>query len=689
MTGLAALAGTVRGGRGMGKSRCPDADSRVLVPCRSGEGSAGTQACGGAEVRKPHRHSLRTSPPRPSSARLAWALARLAVVVLGVVAGVAASGAAAAQVRTVEILNADVGETTVDSLGEVQRLEGNVQMRQDTTLLRARQVTYYVTRGEVVASGDVRIISGRDTLTSATAEYDANDKTAVARGAVRLGDGESVLLAPEVTYDTRAEFATFEGDGEIRHRGAVLTSPSGSYSSARRFARFDGPVTLTDSSGVLTADRGTYDARVRRADFAGSVLLRRPDASLDADSVVYFRRTERARAYGRVVLQRIGDGQDGAAPADSSRRTFLFGETLLFDGQAETASARGEAAGPERGAADPALGSAGRDPLLLVLRADSTGRVDSTFARAPRIDAARTVAGADTTTVITAAGGARVWERRLRAVADSVVFQRQARAALADSALSGAPPSGSPPSDSTLADSTPADSTPAGAASGPGAVQEGAGGRAGAVALDEIRLFGSRPSVWADGAQITGDSLAVAARDGAADTLTVRGTAFAARVDSTLGRLQQIAGAQMRGRFDGDELRRLDVWPNAQALYYTATPEGLLDGAFQLALDSLSFRFEGGELAEVEGYDQIAGTVYGGSNVPETVRLPGFAYDVDGGPTREGLLGDGWEAGWLERYGPAPQDLLPPPAGGAAPPAKPEEPEPEGTPETSASLDGR
>ena len=335
------------------------------------------------------------------------------------------------------------------------------------------------------------------------------------------------------------------------------------------------------------AARGTYDARVRRADFAGDVYLTRPDATLDADSVVYFRRTERARAYGRAVLQRIGEGDDGAAPADSSRRTFLFGETLLFDGQAETASARGEAAGPD---------GPGRDPLLLVLRADSTGRVDSTLARAPRIDAARTVAGADTVTVLTAAGGVRVWERRLRAVADSVVFRRLAAGAAGpDSAGvsagavptaasgAGAPPGTGPPGAGPPRPVPPASGSapPASGPPAPGSTASGPG--PGLPERDRIFLYGSRPSVWADGAQITGDSLAVFASGGAADSLTVRGTAFAARVDSTLGRLQQIAGAQMLGRFDGDELRRLDVWPNAQALYYRATPDGLLDGAFQFA----------------------------------------------------------------------------------------------------------
>ncbi len=537
-----------------------------------------------------------------------WAVFRPGLVLLAaLVASVALAGAAEAQTRRVEVLSGDEVEVTADAAGTVRRLTGNVQLRQDTTTFFADRAVIYDDRGEALLDGNVRILSGPDTLTAASVSYDSNTKVAAATGDVRVADGESVLFAPVLTFDRQTEVSAFEGGGRILHQGAVLTAPSGTYSSARRFARLDGPVRLEDSTGVLTAARGTYDARVRRADFAGAVRLRRPDARLDADSVVYFRRTERARAYRRVVLERIGEGReiDGrpAAPADSSRRTFLFGDELLYDGQAETAAVRGT---PDR------------DPLLLVLRADSTGRVDSTLARAPRIDAARLVADADTVQTVTATGGARLWEPRLAAVADSAYFARQS----------------------------------------------GADG----VPLDRLGLFGAaRPSVWADGAQLTGDSLLALARDGTVDSLRVLGSAFAARLDSTLGRLQQIAGRQMLARFDGDDLRRLSVWPNAQVIYYTANDEGLLDQVLQLSQDSLAFRFEGGELRELSGYVGLQGELIPPAQAPANPRLPGFAFRTEGAPTRAGLLdAGGWEAAWLGAFGPPAAWLRP--AGGAPPP---------------------
>jgi hypothetical protein len=324
---------------------------------------------------------------------------------------------------------------------------------------------------------------------------------------------------------------------------------------------------------------------------------------MHADSVVYFRRTERARAFGRVVLHRLGEGgtveRVGRAPADSSSRTILFGEELLFDGQQDLAQVRG---------------SQTRDPLLLILSADSTGRVDTTFARAPHLDLREEVmAPGDTLRVLIAAGGARLIQRELAARADSVRLVRQEE------------PAGSP-------------------------------------TLDRFGFYGAeRPRVWADGSQLTADTLLASARGGAIDTVYAIGSPFAARLDSTLGRVQQLKGRRMRALFDRDRVRQLDVWPNAEAIYHLADGEGRLESVIELTSDSLSFGFEGGEVRGVYGSTGDQGTLTPGSLVTGRKRLTGFAFAPRDAPTASAVLDlEGWEAEWLRTFGPAVLDLLPP-----------------------------
>ena len=524
------------------------------------------------------------------AARLGQAAALLGLLLAG-----ALGTTAAAQTRQVELLNADAVEVTTTALdGTVRRLSGDVRMRQDTTALRADRAVQFVDRGEIELTGSVRIVSGTDTLTAERVVYDSIGKVSRATGRVRVGDGTSTLFAPTVTYRSREETSTFTGGGRILHEGAEIVAPEGSYSSASRVARLRGPLTITDSSGVATAERGVYDARLQRMDLAGAVHLERAREALDADSLVYFRRTERARAFGQVVLERR-DADTGAA---ARRRAFLFGERLLFDGRDETAAMRGDAA------------LVARDPLLVVLDRDSLGTVDTTFARAPRLDAAREIvarpggaAPADTLQILTAAGGARLVRADLQALADSARFVRTV---------------------------------------------PGAGGDT----LDRLALVDpGRPRVWTDGAQITGDTLRASGTGEALDSLWVAGDAFLARPDSATGRIQQIRGGQMLARLRGGQVERLSVWPDAEVLVFRADADGALAGADRVSADSLAFRFAAGELREVFGERGIEGTAYPARATPGDLALAGLAYAPEARPTAVALLGpDDWEKRWLDAF---------------------------------------
>jgi len=192
-----------------------------------------------------------------------------------------------------------------------------------------------------------------------------------------------------------------------------------------------------------------------------------------------------------------------------------------------------------------------------------------------------------------------------------------------------------------------------------------------AVVRDRLALYGPpRPSVWFEGAQVTGDTLVAYATGEAVERLEVTGTAFAAQLDSLLGRVRQLAGREMLARFCDDTLRTLSVWPVAEAITFRATDDGLLAGADRLAADSLAFHFRGGELREITGSRNIEGTTYGPQIIPEPFRLPGYVFDPGAHPTHAALLPpDGWEAAWLaeeeatpnEASETSPEAPLPPP----------------------------
>ena len=110
--------------------------------------------------------------------------------------------------------------------------------------------------------------------------------------------------------------------------------------------------------------------------------------------------------------------------------------------------------------------------------------------------------------------------------------------------------------------------------------------------------------------EISGDSIRVAARDEAVDSVRVFGRAFAARRDSTLDRIDQIRGQQMLALFARDSLRWMNVWPTAEAVYFRADDADALEGAVRFSADSLAFRFEGDALRRVQGVRGVQGTYY-------------------------------------------------------------------------------
>lgn len=516
------------------------------------------------------------------------------------------------QTRRVQLINADsvVVETIADGAA-VRRLFGNVRLREDTIRLRADRAIQNERLGEVRLDGAVRVVAGEDTLTADGILYDTVTKDAVADGNARVTSGPSVLFAPRMRYNTRTRVALFSEGGRLLHDGAELLAPNGTYQTDRRLARVAGSFTLRDSASTLTAARGTYDARLQRADVAGEVRLDRTDATLDADSAVYFRRTERARAFGRVVIRRFGEndevGEGATVVRDSSRQAILFGHRALFDGQADIAEVEGRPTQDDR---------LEREALLMVIRRNAA-KTDTTLARAPRLFASREEDEALRRTVVIAFPIVRVVRNRLAARADSIhVLRMEAADSLSTTAR---------------------------------------------AATEDIRLLGvARPSVWFDGAQLTGDSIRAVSPATGADSLRVWGRAFAAKVDSTLGRVNQLAGQQMLALVRDDSLRLLSVWQAARAIIFQADDAGRLAGAAEVGADSLAFLFRKNALREVTGSQNITGTSFGPAIVPDPLRLDGYVYVPGQRPRREDLLRpDEWEALWLRtgtRYEAAPTE---------------------------------
>lgn len=294
----------------------------------------------------------------------------LTLLILVLVRPASAQSQDTTKTRLVEILDAD--SLVMQKVGgeRVRRLTGNVQLRQDSTLLRAQRVIEYLERDDFLFLGNVLVIDQGDSLRADTVRYDKRTKVGQAFGNVRLSDGEVLALAPIGAYDVEAKRADFEQG-----------------------------VTLIDSTNTLTSRVGSYWTEDKRAEFAEGVQLYGEEAYLEADSLTYLREDSVTTARGNVFIDRV---EVDSLSADTTDRTLLFGDHVFSDDRAKHRRVTGNA-------------------LLVQLRRDSTDAVPDTFlvgARQLRTEVR------DSLRRLIALDSVRVWQQDLAALADSVVYDR-------------------------------------------------------------------------------------------------------------------------------------------------------------------------------------------------------------------------------------------------------------------------
>ncbi|HET6566859.1 MAG TPA: OstA-like protein [Rhodothermales bacterium] len=274
------------------------------------------------------------------------------------------------QAKQVE-LSADLGEGFLVDGERVQRLSGNVRLKQGTTTLTANEAIQYPDRDEYDFSGDVRIVDEGDTLWADTVHYSSRTKVGQASPNVRLSDGEVLLRAP-----------------------------SGVYFVDEKRADLEGGVTMVDSASTLTSERGSYWLNEKRAEFYDHVRLEQQGSNLEADSVTYYREDEIARASGNVFIEHFG-GQGEQATADTTQRVLLFGAKAYHDNKRDFSRITG-------------------NPLLVRLRADTArAPVDTLMIRAEVLESTHT----DSLDRLVAIDSVRIWRGMMAAVADSAISE--------------------------------------------------------------------------------------------------------------------------------------------------------------------------------------------------------------------------------------------------------------------------
>jgi lipopolysaccharide export system protein LptA len=215
---------------------------------------------------------------------------------------------------------------------DVQRLIGNVILKQDSTYLHCDSAYLYDATNSFDGFGNVRIkVSDTLNIYSELLHYDGNKKLAELHHDVRLVDKQATLFTEHLWYNRETRIAYYTTGGKIVDTSNVLTSIKGYYYTDQKRAyfrdsvklvnpeyimvtdtmlyhtttevsEFFGPTTITSDDNLIYCENGWYDTRNDISQFSANAYILTKEQKLEGDSIYYDRNLDFGKAFKNVIL---------------------------------------------------------------------------------------------------------------------------------------------------------------------------------------------------------------------------------------------------------------------------------------------------------------------------------------------------------------------------------------------------
>lgn len=234
---------------------------------------------------------------------------------------------------TIHILNADKADYDERLGKDVQRLIGNVVMRQDSTYFYSDSAYYNEKTKFFDGFGNVHIkVNDSTDIYSRLLKYNGDTKFAELFHDVVLKDDSTVLNTEYMTYDRVGHLATYPNKGTITRNDKKLVSRKGYYRDDIKVAYFRkdvvgtmpdyrivsdtlvydtgdemmyfyGPTTIYNEDNTLFGNYGWYNTESELAYLDRRATLSNKEQMITADTMFYNKRTGYAKAISDVVIE--------------------------------------------------------------------------------------------------------------------------------------------------------------------------------------------------------------------------------------------------------------------------------------------------------------------------------------------------------------------------------------------------
>lgn len=236
------------------------------------------------------------------------------------------SSIVAQQKSRVNIEHADAFKYNAKFSKDIQRLIGNVVIRQDSTLFYCDSAYINEVKNSFEAFSNVHIkVNDTVDVYSSRMLYDGNTKIAELFDSVKLVDKNTVLTTEHLIYNRITKTATYDVGGRIVNKDNILVSKSGLYFTKTRTFHFRKDVVLTNPDQETYSDTLIYNTNNETAYFLGPTVIRGEESIIYCEDGWYDTKNDLSKLVKRPSITNV----DQTITADS-----LYYDNNIFFGKA-------------------------------------------------------------------------------------------------------------------------------------------------------------------------------------------------------------------------------------------------------------------------------------------------------------------------------------------------------------------
>lgn len=231
-----------------------------------------------------------------------------------------------------EILYAERLSFTEKSEVPVQKLIGDVRIKQDSTFFYCDSAYSYVDTSLLEAFGNVRIVMQDGvTLNGDKLYYDGTTRIAEVFDNIVLDDGEVKLYTDKLVYYRNEAYGVYQEGGVLENADNTLTSETGYYYSQRDMAYFNNQVSLVNPDYTLNTDTLGYNTTTKVAVFLSPTEITNEDGTLFTEKGNYATEEKNIELFSRstVLDSSYTLTADTLYYNDSTRLGHAYGSVLI------------------------------------------------------------------------------------------------------------------------------------------------------------------------------------------------------------------------------------------------------------------------------------------------------------------------------------------------------------------------